>query len=73
MFPRKSLIMVAGGVVLTAAAIAAAGIVIGRQAERIRNNVHAFSRGMYNVGSALQLLSGAQPEADCDCPAYEHY
>ena len=25
------------------------------------------------IRAALQLLSGAQPEADCDCPAYEHY
>ena len=66
MLDKKSVIMVMGGVAVAAAAVAVAGVMINRQTARIRNNVRAISRGMYNFGSALQLLSGAQSADECE-------
>ncbi len=66
MFDKKGLIMVAGGITVAAVAVAVAGVMISRQTSRIRGNMRAISRGMYNVGSALQLLSGAQSADECE-------
>ena len=66
MLDKKSVIMVMGGVAVAAVAVAVAGVMINRHTARIRNNVRAISRGMYNFGSALQLLSGAQSADECE-------
>lgn len=66
MLDKKGLLVVAGGVTVAAVAVAVAGMMITRQTSRIKSNVRAISRGMYNVGSALQLLSGAQSAEECE-------
>lgn len=65
-FDKKTLIMAAGGVVLCAAVVVAAGIMLHRQTAKIRANMRSVSRGLYKFGSALQLLSGADCEDDTE-------
>lgn len=66
MFDKKGIIMVMGGVALAAVAVTVAGVMINRQTARIRSNVQSIGRGMYNFGSALQLLSGVGCAEDCE-------
>lgn len=58
--------MVIGGVALAAVAITVAGVMINKQTARIRRNMRSVSRGLYNFGSALRLLSGAECADDCE-------
>ena len=66
MLDKKSLLVVAGGVTVAALAVAVAGMMVSKQTSRIKTNVRAISRSMYNFGSALQLLSGAQSAEECE-------
>lgn len=67
LFDKKTMIMAMGGLVLMAVATVAVGVMVHRQTNKIRANMRSVSRGIYNFGSALQLLSGAAgAEDDCE-------
>ena len=45
----------------------AAILTVRKQANKLRANMRSVSRGVYNFGTALQLLSGADAaEEDCE-------
>ena len=45
----------------------AAILTVRKQANKLRANMRSVSRGVYNFGTALQLLSGADAaEDDCE-------
>ena len=66
MFDKKMLYLAVGGVAILAVAMVAAGLMVHKQANKLKRNVRTVSRGIYNFGTALQLLSGAAAEEDCD-------
>ena len=66
MFDRKTLILAIGGIALAGIAVAAAGLMVRKQTNKLRNNIRTVSRGVYNFGTALQLLSGAADEQECE-------
>ena len=67
LFDKKTMIMAMGGLVLMAVTTVAVGVMVHRQTNKIRANMRSVSRGIYNFGSALQLLSGAAgAEDDCE-------
>ncbi len=67
LFDKKTMIMAAGGLALMAVATVAVGVMVHRQTSKIRANMRSVSRGIYNFGTALQLLSGAaDTEDDCE-------
>ncbi len=47
-------------------AVVAAGLMVRKQANKLRANMRSVSRGVYNFGTALQLLSGAHAEDACE-------
>ena len=66
MFDKKMLYLAVGGVAILAVAMVAAGLMVHKQANKLKRNVRTVSRGIYNFGTALQLLSGAAAEEDCE-------
>ena len=66
LFDKKAMIMAAGGLALTAVAVVAVGLMVRKQTNKLRANMRSVSRGIYKFGSALQLLSGAEEEDDCE-------
>lgn len=66
---HKNMWMVAlGGLAVAAVAmvgVLAAAFTVRKQASRLRSNMRQVSRGVYNFGTALQLLSGADAEDEC--------
>ena len=69
MFHKNMWMLALGGLAVAAtAAIAmvAAGLTIRKQTNRLRANMRSVSRGIYNFGTALQLLSGAADEQECE-------
>ena len=66
MFDKKMLYLAVGGVAILAVAMVAAGLMVRKQANKLKRNVRTVSRGIYNFGTALQLLSGAAAEEDCE-------
>ncbi len=66
MFDKKMLVLAVGGMALVAVAAIAAGIAVRKQTNKLRSNMRAVSRGVYNFGTALQLLSGADAEEECE-------
>lgn len=66
LFDKKTMIMAAGGLALMAVATVAVGVMVHKQTNKIRANMRSVSRGIYNFGTALQLLSGAGAEDDCE-------
>ena len=67
MCDRKTLMIMAGGLALTAVAVIAAGVLVRRQTNKIRANMRSVSHGIYKFGSALQLLSGVDAEDEERC------
>ena len=67
MLDKKTLMLAAGGLALGAVAVIAVGLTVHRQASRLRSHMRTVSRGIYHFGSALQLLSGAAAQDECDC------
>ncbi len=66
LFDKKAMIMAAGGLALTAVAVVAVGLMVHKQTNKLRANMRSVSRGIYKFGTALQLLSGADAEDDCE-------
>ena len=67
MFDRRFLMMAVGGIALAVVAVVAAGLMVRKQTNKLRANMRSVSRGVYNFGTALQLLSGADAaEDDCE-------
>jgi hypothetical protein len=66
MFHNKMILLAAGGIVLTAVAVVVAGLAVRKQTNKLRANMRSLSRGVYNFGTALQLLSGADAEDACE-------
>ena len=66
MFDKKMLYLAVGGVAILAVAMVAAGLMVHKQANKLKRNVRTVSRGIYNFGTALQLLSGAAAEEECE-------
>ena len=67
MFDRRFLMMAVGGIALAVVAVVAAGLMVRKQANKLRANMHSLSRSVYNFGTALQLLSVADAaEDDCE-------
>ena len=66
MFDKKMLYLAVGGMALVAVATVTAGLMVRKQANKLKRNIRTVSRGVYNFGTALQLLSGAAAEEDCD-------
>lgn len=66
MFDKKTLLFALGGLVMTAVAVIAVGLTVRKQTNKLRQHIRTVSRGVYNFGSALQLLSGAGGEDDCE-------
>ena len=64
MFDKKMLYLAVGGVAILAVAMVAAGLMVRKQANKLKRNVRTVSRGIYNFGTALQLLSGAAAEEE---------
>lgn len=69
LFDKKAMLMAAGGLVMVTVATVAIGVMVHRQTSKLRANVRSVSRGIYNFGTALQLLSGAGMGAESDCEA----
>lgn len=68
MFHKNIWMLAVGGLAVAAVAmigILAAGLTVRKQANKLRANMRQVSRGVYNFGTALQLLSGAQAEDEC--------
>ena len=66
MFDRKILYLALGGLALMGVMAVAIGVTVHRQTTKLKRNIRTVSRGVYNFGTALQLLSGAAAEEDCD-------
>ncbi len=66
MFDRRLLFLAIGGLALVGILALAAALTVRRQMGKLRNNIRTVSRGVYNFGTALQLLSGAAEEEDCE-------
>ena len=66
MFDKKMMVLVIGGVATMGMLMLLAFITIRKQTNKLRNNMRTVSRGIYNFGTALQLLSGAASEEECD-------
>ena len=66
LFDKKAMIMAAGGLALTAVAVVAVGLMVRKQTNKLRANMRSVSQGIYKFGTALQLLSGADAEDDCE-------
>ena len=66
MFDKKMLYLAVGSVAILAVAMVAAGLMVHKQANKLKRNVRTVSRGIYNFGTALQLLSGAAAEEECE-------
>ena len=66
LFDKRSMLMAIGGLAIMAVAAVAVGVMVHRQANKIRANMRSVSRGIYKFGTALQLLSGNQAEDDCE-------
>ena len=66
MFDKKMLYLAVGGMALVAVATVTAGLMVRKQANRLKRNIRTVSRGVYNFGTALQLLSGAAAEEECE-------
>ena len=66
MFHNKMILLAAGGIALTAIAVVTAGLIVRKQTSKLRANMRSVSRGVYNFGTALQLLSGADAEDACE-------
>lgn len=66
MFDKKMLYLAVGGVAILAVSMVAAGLMVRKQANKLKRNVRTVSRGIYNFGTALQLLSGAAAEEECE-------
>ena len=66
MLDKKMLYLAVGGMALVAVATVTAGLIVRKQANKLRRNVRSISRGVYNFGTALQLLSGAADEQECE-------
>jgi hypothetical protein len=66
MFHNKMILLAAGGIALTAVAVVVAGLAVRKQTNKLRANMRSLSRGVYNFGTALQLLSGADAEDACE-------
>ena len=70
MFHKNMWMLVLGGLAVAAVAVVgalAAALTIRKQANKLRANMRSVSRGVYNFGTALQLLSGADTaEDDCE-------
>jgi hypothetical protein len=66
MFDRRFLMLAVGGVALGAVVLVGAGLMVRRKANKLRANMRSVSRGVYNFGTALQLLSGADAEDACE-------
>ena len=67
---HKNIFMLAIGGLAVAAiaaiAVLAAGLTVRKQANKLRSNMRSVSQGIYKFGTALQLLSGADAEDDCE-------
>ncbi len=66
MFDRRFMMLAVGGIALIAVAAVAAILTVRKQANKLRANMRSVSRGVYNFGTALQLLSGANAEDACE-------
>ena len=66
MFDKKMMVLVIGGVATMGMLMLLAFITIRKQTNKLRNNMRTVSRGIYNFGTALQLLSGAASDEECD-------
>ena len=70
MFHKNMWMIALGGLAVAAVAMIgalAAGLLVRKQANKLRANIRSVSRGVYNFGTALQLLSGADAaEDDCE-------
>ena len=66
MLDKKILYLAVGGVALVAVATITAGLMVRKQANKLKRNIRTVSRGVYNFGTALQLLSGAAAEEECE-------
>ena len=66
MFDKKMLYLAVGGMALVAVATVTAGLIVRKQANKLKRNIRTVSRGVYNFGTALQLLSGAAAEEECE-------
>ena len=66
MMDRRIFMLAAGGIALTAIAVVTAGLIVRKQTSKLRANMRSVSRGVYNFGTALQLLSGADAEDVCE-------
>ena len=69
MFGKNMWIPVIGGLAmaaLAAGAVVIAGLMIRKQTCKLRSNMRSVSQGIYKFGTALQLLSGADAEDDCE-------
>ena len=67
MFDKKMLYLAVGGMAILAVSMVAAGLMVRKQANKLKRNVRTVSRGIYNFGTALQLLSGVDTEDECEC------
>ena len=68
MFHKNMWMIALGGLAVAVVAMVgalAAALTIRKQANKLRSNMRQVSRGVYNFGTALQLLSGAQAEDEC--------
>jgi hypothetical protein len=70
MFQKNVWMIALGGIAIAVVAMIgalAAALTIRKQASKLRANMRSVSRGVYNFGTALQLLSGADAaEDDCE-------
>ena len=66
MFDRRLWVLALGGIALTAVAAVAAILTVRKQTNKLRANMRSVSRSVYNFGTALQLLSGADAEDACE-------
>ena len=70
MFHKNMWMIALGGLAVAAVAMIgalAAGLMVRKQANKLRANMRSVSRGVYNFGTALQLLSGTDTaEDDCE-------
>ena len=69
MFHKNMWMIALGGLAVAVVAMVgalAAALTIRKQANKLRSNMRQVSRGVYNFGTALQLLSGAADEQECE-------
>lgn len=69
MMNKNVLLLALGGLAVAAIAsiaVLAAGLMVRRQTNKLRSNMRSVSQGIYKFGTALQLLSGADAEDDCE-------